>query len=280
MNNDKFNQFDKIAREIFECRECSFWKPNADIVFRPDPPLYNKDNSGKIIVVGLNGKWSEKYCSFVRQHTRDDYETYKQAWLNPDRANTDNTGIRYAGGIVKTAYWLGLITEDITNKIRIKDYVTNNVIQGNLSFCPSNTSEGKGTRRANEWGECPHDIIRCNLNEERSNCLEKGFLCRMITILNPELVIFFTSKANDLLSKIFDVDINYLITPDNWEPDFVAYNRGKTQVMTSVMPYLIRDRKVKILVRPHTSMPMTVVARSCMEQKIKKAKKWFDKTMA
>lgn len=278
MNSDKFNQFDKIARKIFECRECSFWEPNADIVFRPDPPLYNKDNSGKIIVVGLNGKWSEKYCSFVRLHTRGDYETYKQAWLNPERANTDNTGIRYAGGIVMTAYWLGLITEDITNMNVIK-YMAKNVIQGNLSFCPSITSQGHGTRRPKK-SACPHDLS-CNLEEERSECLGKRYLCRMINILNPEVVIFLSSKAERLLlSRIFDVDINDLITPDNWEPDFVAYNRGKTQVMTSVMPYLIRDRKVKILVRPHTSMPMTINAKECMKQKITEAKKWFDKTMA
>jgi site-specific DNA-adenine methylase len=98
----------------------------------------------------------------------------------------------------------------------------------------------------------PHDKCRIfddeeiylNIEEERNACLEKGYLRKIINIINPRLIIFFHWNAYIYKDLIFE------IKDEPFERKFKAHVKKGLQVNTIFRALTIDDTKILFLPHP------------------------------
>jgi hypothetical protein len=275
MNKDKTEKIEVINERIFECKECDFHTELEEkkIAYRPDAPVENfADRDINIITVGINSTWNDNaWSNWEECYKKETYEEYKEYCLERFKEHAKYSK-SYARG-VKTA--LNTINEYLNvlpgKELNEDNVFEENVLWQNLSFCNSNSP--KDSKR--KFGD---NYVSCHVyTEEIPKCLEEGYLRDVISIIEPELVVFFATRALDLsegdykktIIDIFDLNNADEIDDFGGIKEFPPFERAdKKEVRIRGLACKIISKKTNILILPHPSYPMNSNFRKDMINKL------------
>lgn len=248
-------KLNNVVDEILKCDKCSFRDQlkKMGIPYRPDAPLgYGEEqNHCSVMAVGINPGWDdEAYKKDWKEqiYSEPDIEKYKDRFASMWKKLKEEKKIGRQPYRDSIYYTFEKINEELRiyeakiEKERIFDYV----FWANLSFCSSQ----------NVWQrKFDGEVIKCDVfNEEIPNCLNKGYLRRIIEAIEPRLVIFFGYEAAKYIyfTKIFDIK-KWDAIVDYPKTQFSAHKRGDKDVkMTIIASKLkINDKEMSVLFLPH-----------------------------
>ncbi|GBR77454.1 hypothetical protein RDn1_113 [Candidatus Termititenax dinenymphae] len=188
MKNQK--EFEKITKEIFKCKKCTLHQDQIvkKIKYKHNPefPIPYKDiDEYKTFAVGINPSWNKESEDFLKEYKSGTFEEY----IDVRRKHENNIhSTQYISGIRSTLQRIGIEIED-------NQWLWKQVLWANLSFCSSQTPD----KRIFLDTQAEEKEISCNVfSEEIPNCLDAGYLRRLIGIFKPKLILFFTTEINRL----------------------------------------------------------------------------------
>jgi uracil-DNA glycosylase len=259
LTKDKIEKIEAINKRIFECRKCDFHKElkEKEIAYYPDAPVENFENRNiNIITVGINSTWNDNaWDSWKECYKLKDYEKYKEYCMERYKKDPDSKYSKsYSRGIASATKeinkHLNIVPGNYFKEIKEAEIFNEYVLWQNLSFCNSN-SPNDSERKI---GGKP---VPCRVySEEIPNCLEKEYLKDVISIINPELVVFFAIEVLDYI--YYKKLIKLLFYLDNHDEinDFggvKSFMRNKTSSTRGLACKINNKKNTKILFLPHPS---------------------------
>lgn len=249
----RYEKLMQVNWDIFTCRECKFHSElvKKGLPFMPDGPYYvSKDHDYKVITIGINPGWDDKDYKKTWKAIYKRYDQYSLHSIPSGRSVSHLEEYRNAVMDIWKTQPKGMYINTINRVLNIIDAELNvinqelkrtnffdHVIWANMSFCNS---------------KHPHDKCRIfddeeiylNIEEERNACLEKGYLRKIINIINPRLIIFFHWNAYIYKDLIFE------IKDEPFERKFKAHVKKGLQVNTIFRALTIDDTKILFLPHP------------------------------
>lgn len=242
----------KIGREIFQCRKCEFYKElDSNENFHPDPPsIPDLEKTHKAMVIGVNpgmdvDQSDPLYIKCMEQQTFEEYS--EQCVISSERGGRNPYRDHVASIFNLLNDEMGIYDD---KNIRSED-IYNYIFWSNLAFCPSQKIDH---RTINGLTIKNFDIF----NTEIPNCVEQGFLERLIELKNPEFIIilgievlkYYGNDPRPLIKRLVGITEDEEI--ETYEKFRFPYqvNSGKT-TYTSARAYKIKRSGIKVLFFPH-----------------------------
>lgn len=222
------------------------------IPYRPDAPLgYGEEHIHcSVMAVGINPGWDdEAYKKDWKEqiYSEPDIEKYKDRFASMWKKLKEEKKIGRQPYRDSIYYTFEKINEELRiyeakiEKERIFDYV----FWANLSFCSSQKVDKRviGGKEFEGWNV---------FNEEIPNCLDKGYLRRIIEAIEPKLIMFLGADLEKYFEKIFNIanrdEILYFP-----RRRFPAHKRGDKTVETTIIACKLKigEKDTSVLFLPH-----------------------------
>lgn len=255
---NKPEEMNRIAKEIYNCRECDlFDDPRAEGLLRPVFPAVttNKDTAKyTAMVVGLNPGLDEKYMK-RRMNLYNKYSDFRELnkYLWEVDVQYNSKDIRKYQRDVTAVYNRVCISSDSPEQAVKPQDIYEHVFWANLSFCASQNPYKRVIGKR---------VLPCRvLTEEIFNCLRMRFLNRLISVIAPKYIFFFTGQRlyyKVILRMIFGPE-NFVIMENLFKKQLPVYRsrKGRT-VMTEFIAAPIRVDgvgNIKVMFLPHPNYP-------------------------
>ena len=292
MNKKTAKALEEVMKNIVFCTKCDFRKEleSRGLYYKPDAPLwqiYKKpkdpsivkyeeleftDNEYKVLSIGINPGWDNHIeTEWQEAYKQTDYPRYVEKYFQTlDKLKSDNEA-RY---FVNLARLFGRINDEL-NIYDTKEFTAKNIFKYimwlNLAFCNSKTPHEVILSTCKD-----EKILRRVYSEEIPNCLDNCFLKQIITLLNPELILFLTVEAlsyiyyKRLLSKLLDIKYDDIESPEMKEVP--AYVRNGKEVKVTFFPCRIKNSNTKIIFMPHPNFRFEATRQ---EKAIKEVCSWL-----